>query len=347
MEMTQGKPAATYAEVSPSHTHRHKLWSEYDTFAPDASTIEPRGFKVNRLSFNRTPHSAPDYSVYTDGSKNPENTGYGWCVTQEEYVHEEFSAPLDPNASIYMAEVMALISVTDHLLEPEYYNKKINIWSDSLSTINALAGAISTNPLLIELMDNLVLLDQRSQLTLNWVRGHSGQTGNEMADVLAKLGAGSVPLGPLPRVYNPMSYLKRLTNEYVVKKWNSIWESHEDYVHSREMLTTVKILPALPYSGKNCLKKLTEMVTGHCLLNYHVNHWREGFSIFCRLCEEGVETPQHLVRECPDLEYERFAIHTRFAEAKLGYYRALLAFRELTPVLNLIRANDRTMMGQT
>ena len=159
---------------------------------------------------------------------------------------------------------MALISVTNHLLEPEYYNKRINIWSDSLSTINALAGAISTNPLIIELMENLVLLDQRTQLTLNWVRGHSDQTGNEMADVLAKLGAGSTPRGPFPAVYNPMSFLKHLTNEYMVKKWNSIWRSHEDYVHSREMLTTVKNLSVLPYSGKKCLKKLAEMVTGHC-----------------------------------------------------------------------------------
>ena len=151
----------------PLHTHRHLLWSEYDTFAPDAGTIEPKGFKVNRILLNRPPHDAPEFSVYTDGSKNPGNTGHGWCVTQDNYVHEEISSPLDANSSIYMAEVMALISVTNHLLEPEYYNKKINIWSDSLSTINALAGAISTNPLLLDLMENLVLLERRTRLTLN------------------------------------------------------------------------------------------------------------------------------------------------------------------------------------
>ena len=139
-------------------------------------TTEKKTFRVNRLHLNTTPHENPDFSVYTAVSKTTQGTGFGWCITQSDFAQKETYAALDPSASVYMAEVVALISATNQLLEPEFYNKRINIWSDSLSIINALSGAIATNPLIIELMDNLVLLENNTQITLNWIRGHSEQT---------------------------------------------------------------------------------------------------------------------------------------------------------------------------
>ena len=170
--------ANNWGRNPPPHTHRHHLWKEYNTYAPNVETTEKKTFRVNRLHLNTTPHENPDFSVYTDGSKTTQGTGFGWCITQSDFAQKETYAALDPSASVYMAEVVALISATNQLLEPEFYNKRINIWSDSLSIINALSGAIATNPLIIELMDNLVLLENNTQITLNWIRGHSEKTGN-------------------------------------------------------------------------------------------------------------------------------------------------------------------------
>ena len=149
-----------------------------------------------------------------------------------------------------MAEVVALISATNQLLEPEFYNKRINIWSDSLSTINALSGAIATNPLIIELMDNLVLLENNTQITLNWIRGHSEQTGNEMADMLAKKGAESTPTPPPYAEFNPTSLLKHSTRLHIEDKWNKRWNSINTCEHSKSMLSTVKIRNTLPAPTK-------------------------------------------------------------------------------------------------
>ena len=57
--------------------------------------------------------------------------------------------------------------------------------------------------------------------------------------------------------------------------------------------------------NKTQLRNLIEAITGHCLLNKHLSHWKEIESTKCRLCEEDDETYLHLINECPAMEYER------------------------------------------
>ena len=67
-----------------------------------------RVFKVNRLTRTR-PSDGADIEIYTDGSKNSKSTGYGWFIANKGIVTKEVSIPLDHLASVFMAEMSAII----------------------------------------------------------------------------------------------------------------------------------------------------------------------------------------------------------------------------------------------
>ena len=155
-----------------------------------------------------------------------------------------------------MAEAVALIRATDHLLEnEEFHLKKINLWSDSQSVIHSLASVVCTNPLIAELMDNIIQLNEKAEISINWIKAHAGHMGNEMADMLAKKGADAPPITPSPAVWNPMSTLKKMSTKYIEDKWNKRWPTWKDGRHSKEMLPKLEIT-LLPQTRKPLVRAM-------------------------------------------------------------------------------------------
>ena len=69
-------------------------------------------------------------------------------------------------------------------------------------------------------------------MNLEWVRGHNDNTGNEMADYLAKAGRDSTPHGggdhdarwvPPRLPYTPPNFVKSQIKEYFWKIWENEW----------------------------------------------------------------------------------------------------------------------------
>ena len=48
-----------------------------------------------------------------------------------------------------------------------------------------------------------------------------------------------------------------------------------------------------------------QMKTGHAVLKRHMSQWRPNMDKNCRLCNEGEETPLHLLHDCGTLTYEQ------------------------------------------
>ena len=86
------------------------------------------------------------------------------------------------------------------------------IFSDSLSTLQALGKLKTDNLLLIQIQEILhkINADQK-EIVFMWVPGHVGIRANEVADRAAKEAIDSTPTGNLM----PISDLKPLTAKYV------------------------------------------------------------------------------------------------------------------------------------
>ena len=91
--------------------------------------------------------------------------------------------------------------------------------------------------------------------------------------------------------------------------------------------------------NKTQLRNLIEAVTGHCLLNKHLAHWKEIENTKCRLCEEDEETYLHLINECPAMEYERRQIFEPPYNKADKYFRDILSFLETKRVKKLRRSD--------
>ena len=113
------------------------------------------------------------------------------------------------------------------------------------------------------------------------------------------------------------------------------------------MLPLLNVTPLIPSGrqtfsgGREELKRLVEVITGHCLLNRHLSKWRKQDvpSDKCRLCEEARKTYLHLTMECPALELDRRQTLQNEYENPLIYFRDLLRFVKSRRVDSLRRSD--------
>ncbi len=71
---------------------------------------------------------------------------------------------------------------------------KVKPWTDSQSALQSIFSLKPTSRLVEETIELLVSAKLMCQIEMAWVRGHSGVTGNEVADGMAKENAVTVQL---------------------------------------------------------------------------------------------------------------------------------------------------------
>jgi ribonuclease HI len=142
-----------------------------------------RPFEV--LIDKREGWNAGDYQItnedlmwYMDGSRKKEDTGAGIPGVRPEI---DIKISLVRHATIFQAEVCAIIYCLLENIKRSYCNKRIFIFSDSQAALKALNSFLIKSKLVwncFQLLD----LAERNKVKLIWVPGHSGVEGNEKAD---------------------------------------------------------------------------------------------------------------------------------------------------------------------
>jgi ribonuclease HI len=119
--------------------------------------------------------------IYTDGSclSNPGGAG-GWacCIIEDD--KEYYYCDGDPNTTNNRMELKAIIEGLSCIKE----NKKCIIYSDSKLTINCATSKWSKKSNL-DLWEEYEKVSKNKDITLEWVKAHSGNYYNEKVDKLA------------------------------------------------------------------------------------------------------------------------------------------------------------------
>ena len=146
---------------------------------------------------------------YTDGSLMAQ-AGSGFAIyrsgTTEPIVTESAFAG---EATVFQAELHAItLACTAAQALPD---TRITLFSDSQAAILAINKSTIQSRTVLRAVQALHALGHLKIVHLQWIKGHNGSTGNELADHLAKLGSRQVIEGPGPWLPMARAQVKAIT----------------------------------------------------------------------------------------------------------------------------------------
>ncbi|UYV82602.1 hypothetical protein LAZ67_22000090 [Cordylochernes scorpioides] len=191
------------------------------------------------------PDLSADVTYYTDGSKTRTGVGTGlYRVCANGSMNElRESFVLSPYCSVFQAEALGLIKALEDASKlPDNYT--IEILLDNLSVVKSVLNTRTGNLLVNRALLLISQLNRNgNRCTIQWIKGHSGIFGNEVADVLAKRGADS----DLPSCYRlaPLSKLKSII-------YKRAWAAWHGQIHLRR---AQNLHPLWPFSNESLGQK--------------------------------------------------------------------------------------------
>ncbi|GBM98623.1 hypothetical protein AVEN_118818-1, partial [Araneus ventricosus] len=163
--------------------------------------------------------SNADYEIYTDGSRIENETGFAVCILKDEINIQNYLFKLNTFNSVFQAELAAIEFAVNWAVKEKV---KVNIHTDSLSSISAINSADTRSEFVNKVKSNIY--KAKNMVGLSWVKAHVGIPGNELADQQTKLAITSGEKFVIPA---PYSHLKGLLKNYIVNEWNEYWNSYD------------------------------------------------------------------------------------------------------------------------
>ena len=157
---------------------------------------------------------------------------------------------------------------------------------------------------MLECKETLNKLGKNNKVTLNWIPGHEGHMGNEVADRLAKRGIHMYMEGPEPFVpignETSKGYIKKWENKQKEADWRKrtdcrqtkIWLTMINRAWSREILKL----------NRKDIRYITQIITGHSNLRRHRYIMGLEEDPNCEKCKEEEETPEHILQSVYTLQ---------------------------------------------
>ena len=256
-------------------------------------------------------------AIFTDGSKIDDRVASAAVADDRLFVRR-----LPDRSSIYSAELTAISLAFSHISTSNY--TKFIVLSDCLSCLQSFQGFKFTNPLLQDVIGQLLTLTGKN-IVMAWIPGHVGIPGNELVDHMAK---SALDL-PYSNSKVPHTDFKGAIKSHAIKLWQNQWDNAVD-----NKLHSIK-----PVLGSNALtfrkSRREEMVLAHLRIGHtyltHSYLLRGEPPPECISCQEPL-TVQHILLHCVDFNHVRphFFTCTNMKE--------LFAKTDPTTVLNFVKA---------
>jgi ribonuclease HI len=128
-----------------------------------------------------------------DGSRTAEGTGAG---VYGQSANRRFSISLGKHATVFQAEVYAILACVHEIGTQDWPEKYVSICSDNQASLDARQAA-KTTALGRQCQQAVNDISTRHTVGLFWVPGHAGVRGNEITDRLCPVVRWTGVLGHL------------------------------------------------------------------------------------------------------------------------------------------------------
>ena len=241
-----------------------------------------------------------ELTLYTDGEGNNQDTGYGFVAFEGNRLCNSEKGPLG-RICPYEAELYAVRAALNWLVSNQQrlkVNEVIYINSKSVEWVLKSSKIKSTTLLLV--MDLIVQVKKTCSFDIRWMKGHSGNEGQELADGLAKKGARENQQIRITEV--TLKDVKHYVRCKTINEWHSRWQSHMGVAKNFTQVANPNKIKYMKKMSKNNLGVIFQAITGHGLFGHHIRKWKKDTDQTCQTClEEDMETDWHLWSECPAL----------------------------------------------
>ena len=167
-------------------------WTQLGSSKNRTSEQQEEGKAVIQNMVNEV--SAAALVCFTDGSclTNPGPCGAGVAIYHPEGQLDTIKQPVAAYGSIIQGELVAILSLLEHLLgnDHQVHQKEIRIFSDSQTAVGILILNWASNhyqDVIKKIKEGMSILESRGwRIDIIWTPGHSDVEGNDVADRLAK-----------------------------------------------------------------------------------------------------------------------------------------------------------------
>ena len=313
------EPEPDFAQNSFVRTReKPSYWSQLGSSKNRSNEQQEEGKAIIQDMVNEV--SASALVCFTDGSclPNPGPCSAGAVIYHPDGQEECIKRPVTAYGSILLGELVAILSVTEHLTTNNSHiqHRQIRIFSDSQTAV----GIITLNwvpdhylHVIKKINENISSLESKGwNLEIVWTPGHSEVQGNDVADRLAKEAAMEAKeLGEETSIVTVQD-IKRHARVSIRYKWQQRWdigESGRDFYLCKPFL---KSNPRLDYPNIKLYEKMLQLRTGYSKLNDYRHKLGQ---VETRYCECGqIETVQHYLLECPLYDEARYTLLKRLRE---------------------------------
>lgn len=227
--------------------------------------------------------------IYTDGSKNDENVGAALVAYNKtgQIINTQMYK-LPPYSSSFEGEAIALTKAIEYI-KTCGYNNTYQILTDSLSCLQGLQNLKNNNPLIVDIKKRLSEIPAEV-ITLTFIKGHSGNKGNDMADTLAKEASTVGEQISLPIT---KTFIKSQLKTTLKEKWNNIWQTEGKHSYAYEWIKNVKLIPEEFLANTY----ISQAISGHGRFPHYFSRFNLTNSTKCP-CDQTAYSFDHYLQTC-------------------------------------------------